>query len=197
MRHVINRRNSYQNVSAFAFGFYRFALFSSWRIVTKPYEITSSWVVFYELPQTIGARKLAWHDWFCRKQMSLGCSPGFLLYQTFRLTGAKKAQELNDGGFLRTRRGSVFLRNFEASVFLRVFDHACIRVHARLRPAAVAPSAAPPSAAARAHAPYSLYIRPHGLHHNAIVNAAAGVANPARVSYIESAITRFGDANAR
>jgi len=120
--------------------------------------------------------------------MSLGCSPGFLLYQTFRLTDAKKAQELNGGGFLRTCEGSVFLRNFEASVFLRVFERAYICAHARLRPAAAAPAAAPPSAAPRAHAPHSLHIAPHSLHHNAIANAAAGVANPPRVSYTADAI---------
>jgi len=56
------------------------------------------------------------------------------------------------------------------------------------RPAAAPPAAAPPSAAARAHAPYCLYIRPHGLHQREIVNAAAGVANPARVGYSENVI---------
>jgi hypothetical protein len=72
--------------------------------------------------------------------MSLGCNPGFLLYQTFRLTGAKKAQELRRGGFFGTREGSVFLKNFEASVFLGVFAHACMHTHARLRPAAAPPT---------------------------------------------------------
>lgn len=38
--------------------------------------------------------------------------------------------------------------------------------------------------------PYSLYIVLHTLHHNAIVNAAAGVANSRRVSYIADAIAR-------
>jgi hypothetical protein len=75
--------------------------------------------------------------------------------------------------------------------------HSSSAKHARLRPAAAPPAAAPPSAAARAHAPYSLHIRPHGLHQRAIANAAAGVANPARVSYSENAIARLGDTNAR
>jgi hypothetical protein len=41
--------------------------------------------------------------------------------------------------------------------------------------------------ARRSH-PYSLYIVPHSLCHNAIDNAAAGVASPARVSYCDNAI---------
>jgi len=73
--------------------------------------------------------------------------------------------------------------------------------HARLRPAAAPPAAAPPAAAppaaARAHVPYSLYIRPHGKHQREIANAAAGVANPARVGYSDNVIARRGDANAR
>ena len=44
---------------------------------------------------------------------------------------------------------------------------------------------------------YCLYLVPHSLCHNAIDNAAAGVANPARVSYSDNAITAAGDANAR
>ena len=37
---------------------------------------------------------------------------------------------------------------------------------------------------------YCLYLVPHSLCHNAIDNAAAGVANPARVSYSDNAIAR-------
>ena len=129
--------------------------------------------------------------------MSLGCSPGFLLYQTFRLTGAKKAQKLNGGGFLGTCEGSVFLKNFEASVFLRVFVHAYTHASTGFYPLAPEASRRRGGAARRRMHPYSLYIRPHGKRQRVIANAAAGVADPARACYIESRNAAEGEANAR
>jgi hypothetical protein len=80
---------------------------------------------------------------------------------------------------------------------LSVFLHTITFVFSRICAPCLQGRQAPPSAAARAHAPYSLHIRPHGLHQRAIANAAAGVANPARVSYSENGIARLGDTNAR
>ena len=83
-------------------------------------------------------------------------------------------------GFLKTRRGAVFLKNFKPSVFLGCF--ACFCIHT-LRRFYI-------HAGPGIYIPYSLYIVLHSLHHNAIVNAAAGVANSRRVSYIADAIAR-------
>ena len=92
--------------------------------------------------------------------------------------------------FIYSRYNSKTFRNSGGSVFIRdillLFIHklACISA-----PAAPPPASAPAPGARRSH-PYSLYLVPHSLCHNAIDNAAAGVANPARVSYSDNAIAR-------
>jgi hypothetical protein len=128
-----------------------------------------------------------------RRRMTIGseghAACGFLLRAGQELWGCRF--------FIYSRYNSKTFRNSGGSVFIRnillLFIHTLACTSA---PAATSPASAPAPGARRSH-PYSLYLVPHSLCHNAIDNAAAGVANPARVNYIDNAIAAAGDANAR
>jgi hypothetical protein len=100
-------------------------------------------------------------------------------------------------GFLYAGNWPKNLKNFSSSVFKDNFRHIFTHISIGFYP--LAPKASGRRGARRggAHAPYSLHIKPHGLHQREIANAAAGVANPARVGYSDNAIAPAGDANAR
>jgi len=97
------------------------------------------------------------------------------------------------GFFARPKK----LKNSGGSVFIGVFLLLFIHTLARLFAFAAPPHASASAPGAWRMHPYSLYIVLRSLHHNAIVNAAAGVANPARVSYSDNVIAVLGVANAR
>ena len=100
-------------------------------------------------------------------------------------------------GFLYMKNSQKKLKNFSSSVFKGNFRHIFTHINIGFYP--LTPRASRRRGARRggAHAPYCLQTRPHGLHQRVIANAAAGIANPPRVSYSDNAIARFGDTNAR
>jgi hypothetical protein len=100
---------------------------------------------------------------------------------------SRVAQELRLGRFfMHTRRPKKIEEFWLAGFYIAYFSHKLNAVFA------------PPAPGSRRNIyTYCLYLVPHSLCHNAIDNAAAGVANPARVNYIDNAIAAAGDANAR
>ena len=100
---------------------------------------------------------------------------------------SRGAQELwGKRFFIHARGQKKFEELFKSGFYKGYFSH---------KPNAVFTPPAPRSR--RNIYTYSLCLAPHSLCHNAIDNAAAGVANPARVSYSDNAIAAAGDANAR
>jgi len=88
-----------------------------------------------------------------------------------------RARDSRGVGFYGFRARPKKLKNSGGSVFIGVFLFLFIHTLARLSAPAAPPHASAPAPGARRARPHFLYIVLHGLHHNAIANAAAGVAN--------------------